>query len=43
MASNTTQTRIIRKTKTKKQGSKRKNANENKGSTPKFAIHQEKA
>jgi hypothetical protein len=43
MASNTTQTRTIRKKKLKKSGSKRKHANENKGSTPKFAIHPDKA
>ena len=41
MSSNTTQTRIRRKLKRKKAGAKRKNANENKGTTPKFAIHPE--
>ena len=43
MASNTTQTRKIRKQKTKRAGAKRKSANENKGTTPKFAIHPDKA
>ena len=42
MASNTTQTRIQRKLKKKKMGAKRKHANENHGSTPKFAVHPDK-
>jgi hypothetical protein len=42
MASNTTQTRCRRNLKAKKAGAKRKHANENKGTTPKFSIHPEK-
>ena len=40
MASNTKQLRVIRKNKKKAMGKKRKAANKNKGTTPKFAIHQ---
>ncbi|MBT4792757.1 MAG: hypothetical protein HON90_14375 [Halobacteriovoraceae bacterium] len=43
MSSNTTQTRTKRRMKKKKSGAKRKHANENKGTTPKFAIHPDKA
>ena len=42
MGSRTKQTRIRRKNKEKNTGRDRKNANENKGTTPKFAIHVEK-
>ena len=42
MASNTKQTKIIRKNKRKKAGAKRKAENRNKGTTPKFAIHPDK-
>ncbi|MEE2671811.1 MAG: hypothetical protein VYA54_08875 [Bdellovibrionota bacterium] len=42
MASNTMQTRCRRKLKLKKAGRKRKNRNENHGTTPKFAVHKEK-
>lgn len=41
MASNTKQTRIIRKNKKKKVGTRRKAEDRNKGTTPKFAIHQD--
>jgi hypothetical protein len=40
MGSKTKKTRIIRKNKVKAAGKKRKAANRNKGTTPKFAIHQ---
>ena len=40
MGSKTMQTRTIRANKEKKQGRKRKNANKNHGTTPKFAVHQ---
>lgn len=42
MASNTMQTRCRRKLRRKKAGKARKNMLDNKGSTPKFAIHKEK-
>lgn len=42
MSSPTKQTRIIRKNKKKKQGTKRKAADRNHGTTPKFPIHSEK-
>lgn len=42
MASNTQITKCRRRLKLKKAGSKRKAADRNKGSTPKFAIHPDK-
>jgi len=42
MASNTMQTRCRRNLRKKNAGKKRKNKIENKGSTPKFAIHKDK-
>ncbi|MEX0798954.1 MAG: hypothetical protein WD025_05900 [Bacteriovoracaceae bacterium] len=42
MASNTQITKTRRALKLKKMGKKRKNKNENQGTTPKFAIHKEK-
>ena len=42
MASNTKQTKVIRKNKKKKMGAKRKAENRNKGTTPKFSVHPEK-
>ena len=42
MGSRTKQTRIIRKNKVKSTGRIRKNANENKGTKPKFAINPDK-
>jgi hypothetical protein len=41
MASPTRITRLNRKTKKAKQGARRKKDIRNKGTTPKFAIHQE--
>lgn len=40
MASSTKQTKLVRKTKKATQGKRRKKMLRNKGSTPKFAIHQ---
>lgn len=40
MASPTKKTKTIRKTKKAKKGTRRKKLLRNKGSTPKFAIHQ---
>ncbi len=42
MASRTKETETKRSNKLKKSGAKRKKANRNKGTTPKFAVHQEK-
>lgn len=42
MVSSTKQTTIVRKNKTKKSGAKRKAANKNKGTTPKFEVHLKK-
>ncbi|WP_372653605.1 hypothetical protein [Halobacteriovorax sp.] len=42
MVSNTRITKTRRSNKKVKAGSRRKAANRNKGTTPKFAIHQEK-
>jgi len=42
MASNTKQLKAIRKNKKTKMGTRRKAANRNKGTTPKFAVHQNK-
>ena len=42
MGSKTLKTKRIRKNKLKASGKKRKNANENKGTTPKFPIHKDK-
>lgn len=42
MGSKTKQTRIIRKNKEASTGKRRKAANKNKGTTPKFAIHEKK-
>ena len=42
MGSNTMKTRSRRALRLKKAGRDRKNANENHGSTPKFAIHKDK-
>lgn len=42
MASRTMQTRCRRRLKLKKMGKKRKAANRNKGTTPKFSIHPDK-
>lgn len=42
MVSNTRITKTKRANKRKKQGQKRKAANRNKGTTPKFAIHLDK-
>ncbi len=42
MVSRTAVTTIRRVNKLKKAGAKRKAANKNKGTTPKFAIHQDK-
>jgi len=42
MGSRTMKTRNIRRNKSTKQGKKRKHENNNKGSTPKFAIHPDK-
>lgn len=42
MASKTMQTRCRRRLRRKKAGKARKNMIENKGSTPKFAIHKDK-
>jgi hypothetical protein len=39
MASPTKRTNLIRNTKKKNQGQRRKKANRNKGTTPKFAVH----
>lgn len=40
MASRTKKTESVRKRKAKTSGSKRKAADRNKGTTPKFAVHQ---
>lgn len=40
MASNTYKTKMKRKKKIATKGKRRKKADKNKGSTPKFAIHQ---
>ncbi len=40
MASNTAQTKLVRKTKKATQGKRRKKLLRNIGTTPKFAIHQ---
>lgn len=40
MASATKQTNLIRNKKKRTQGQRRKRDNRNKGTTPKFAIHQ---
>ena len=42
MVSNTAMTRVKRSNKLKKAGKRRKAANNNKGTTPKFSIHPEK-
>lgn len=40
MASATKHTRLVRNKKKRTQGKRRKAKNRNKGSTPKFAVHQ---